>query len=343
MSIEAWPFLVSRNRYIDYRTVVAPDFICDAKIANLLARVTEGDLTEPGKGFLRHIYGSKIGSFTIVYRVLKATEKDLNYQGGDEIIKDQNGREIYLIEGFVIQGIKSKEEIYISHQNIEEIHLQLTEANQTLWKHIEPHLALPASIVTLSMDTNSSSLELEELEPFQEKYKKKGNQNSKGTENNSRIPMNLRFNGLFIKSKVKYIVFIVFIIVLLMIAFRLPNILFPSAANIYDCTTSQEYFITSKNINNIKKFLNKLQQDYPDAVIFLDGSLKVKSPTQWQSLTKRQKLDELESYTINLYGDIVQLQDHPLDLAISQLRNQKIVDYTTIKAKIINRRKCTKN
>ena len=46
MSIEAWPFLVSRNRYLDYRTVVAPKFICEAGISNLLARVADGDLTQ---------------------------------------------------------------------------------------------------------------------------------------------------------------------------------------------------------------------------------------------------------------------------------------------------------
>ncbi|NEQ12001.1 MAG: WD40 repeat domain-containing protein, partial [Moorea sp. SIO4E2] len=108
MSINAWPFLVSRNRYLDYRTVVAPDFICDAKIANLLARVTDGDLTEPGKGFIRQIAGTEAGDFTIVFRIIQATEKDLNSKEGDDILKDEFGRKIYLIEGVVIQGIKSK-------------------------------------------------------------------------------------------------------------------------------------------------------------------------------------------------------------------------------------------
>ena len=167
MSIKAWPFLVSRNRYLDYRTVVAPDFICEAKIANLLARVTDGDLTEPGKGFLRQIAGSKAGNFTIVFRVLKATKKDLNSKGGDEILKDQFVREIYLIEGVVIQGIKSKKNVSISHKNIEEVHKRLTEGYTQFWEHSEPHPAIPYPMLSLSMDGSSSPLQLEELKPFQ--------------------------------------------------------------------------------------------------------------------------------------------------------------------------------
>lgn len=70
MSIEVWPFLVSRNPIIDYRTVVAPDFICKAGIAKLLARVAEGDLTQPGFAIRREILGSKEGNFTVVFRVI---------------------------------------------------------------------------------------------------------------------------------------------------------------------------------------------------------------------------------------------------------------------------------
>ncbi|NEP05283.1 MAG: hypothetical protein F6K25_15440 [Okeania sp. SIO2G4] len=60
-------------------------------------------------------------------------------------------------------------------------------------------------------------------------------------------------------------------------------------------------------------------------------------------MTKREEVNELENYTINLYGNILKLQDHPLDLAIAQLRNQEIVEYINISAKIINRKECKRN
>ena len=113
-----------------------------------------------------------------------------------------------------------------------------------------------------------------------------------------------------------------------------------------ECTTTEEKKITFESKNESKKYINdvfnKLQKDYPNATIFLDGFFKVKSREQWQSLTKREKLSKSVNYTINLNGDSLELQDHPLDLAIAQLSNQQVVDYN-LQAKIINRKECTEN
>jgi hypothetical protein len=49
MTIQAWTFLISRNQSIDYKTVVAPDFISQAKIRSLLAKVSDDDFTESGQ------------------------------------------------------------------------------------------------------------------------------------------------------------------------------------------------------------------------------------------------------------------------------------------------------
>ena len=43
IEIQAWRFLVSRNQFLDYRTVVAPDFMCQVNIASVLAKAAEGD------------------------------------------------------------------------------------------------------------------------------------------------------------------------------------------------------------------------------------------------------------------------------------------------------------
>ena len=39
-------FLVSRNQYLDYRTGVAPNFMCEARASSILAKVAEKDVTE---------------------------------------------------------------------------------------------------------------------------------------------------------------------------------------------------------------------------------------------------------------------------------------------------------
>lgn len=70
--IQAWRFLVSRNQFLDYRTVVAPDFMCQVNIASLLAKTAEGDPISEDLAYYREIHGSKSGDLTIIYRVREA-------------------------------------------------------------------------------------------------------------------------------------------------------------------------------------------------------------------------------------------------------------------------------
>ena len=165
MSIEVWPFLVSRNRYIDYRTIVAPDFICDAKIANLLARAAEGELTKPGQGIMRQVIGSKAGNFTIAFRVIKAIEKDINLTGENNILKDQFGREIYIFEGIVARGIRK--DFFISDRDFQKAHYQLTTFYQKFWDLVSPLPAIPSQPFPLDMDSASRSLVLKKLPPIE--------------------------------------------------------------------------------------------------------------------------------------------------------------------------------
>lgn len=167
MSIKVWPFLVSRNRSLDYRTVVAPDFICQAGISNLLARVADGDLTQPGHVFVRQVQGSKVGDFTIIFQVIEATEKDINSQDGNQVLKDSFGREIYLIEGIVFQGIGKRN---IIQSDIQRAHSLVVESYKQFWNWTVPDSAIPSTAFFLTTETNSH-LKFEELDPFQVKSK----------------------------------------------------------------------------------------------------------------------------------------------------------------------------
>lgn len=168
MSIEAWPFLVSRNRDIDYRTVVAPDFIFQAGISNLLARVADGDLTKPGHAFIRRVQGSKAGDFTIIFRVVEATEKDINPEGGNQVLKDSFGREIYLLEGLVVQGTGK---VTVVQKDIEKAHALLIKNYSQFWGWTAPSAAISSEAFSLAINKASIPLNLEELELFQVRSK----------------------------------------------------------------------------------------------------------------------------------------------------------------------------
>ncbi len=170
MSFKAWPFLVSRNRYIDYRTIVAPDFICDAKISNLLARVAEGDLTEPNQAIIRQVVNSKVDDFTIVFQVVTAKEKDIDTEGNDRVLIDQFGREIYLFEGVVIKGIG---DVYLIDKDLEKAHKKSMKIYRKFWKLIEPSPAIPSQQFSTGTIDSGKLLKLENIRRFDAKYRQK--------------------------------------------------------------------------------------------------------------------------------------------------------------------------
>ena len=71
MNKEVWCFLVSANKYLDYRTVVAPDFMCEKKYTFVLAQTAGGEITDKDTAHYRKIINSKVGDLTLVFRVMK--------------------------------------------------------------------------------------------------------------------------------------------------------------------------------------------------------------------------------------------------------------------------------
>ena len=166
--MNAWPFLVSRNQYIDYQTVVAPDFICKAGISNILARTTEGDLTEPGNAFIRKIEGSKAGSFTIVFQVVEANEKDINPEGGNTLLTDFVGREISLIKGFILKGKQNPRDIEIYQRHIDKSYEYSVESYREFWEKTDSKSKITSSkAFLLEGEKNTKPLRLIELPSFE--------------------------------------------------------------------------------------------------------------------------------------------------------------------------------
>lgn len=160
--IQAWRFLVSRNQFLDYRTVVAPDFMCQINIASLLAEAAEGDPISEDHAYYREIYGSKSGNLTIIYRVLEAQARYINTDA-EGVLKDSFGREILFIEGIVVKGIHAS--LPITLENLEFDHQQLVHDYCDFWEWVSPQPAISSEARKLTFE-NSRTLGKINLPPY---------------------------------------------------------------------------------------------------------------------------------------------------------------------------------
>lgn len=151
--VQAWRFLVSRNQFLDYRTVVAPDFMCQVNIASLLAKTAEGDPISEDLAYYREIYGSKSGDLTIVYQVREAQARDIN-DDVEGILKDAFGRDIYFIEGIVLREIRTS--LSITLEDLESNHQRLIEDYCNFWEWVSPQPAIPSEARILTPNNGAT-------------------------------------------------------------------------------------------------------------------------------------------------------------------------------------------
>jgi len=149
--IQAWRFLVSRNQFLDYRTVVAPDFMCQANISSLLAKAAEGDSTNDDSVYCREIHGSKVGDLTIIYRVIESQARDINPET-DGALKDSFGREISWIEGIVVKGISAP--ISVTLEDLELNHQELINNYRDFWEWVSPQPSIVSDVTILQGEGN---------------------------------------------------------------------------------------------------------------------------------------------------------------------------------------------
>ncbi len=102
-TIRAWPFLVSTDATHGFTTVVAPQFMVEAGVADVLRNVTDGEVTPPGMAYLLPVTGLPTGALLIAYRISVAPGALVDSQ--DEILYDYQGRRILLVEGMVVEAL----------------------------------------------------------------------------------------------------------------------------------------------------------------------------------------------------------------------------------------------
>lgn len=94
MKSVAWPFLVSRNRTVDYGTVVIPEHLSRSRLMLELPRVVDVELTEHVAYASVSVEGRPL---TLGYRVVRAEQDGCAFA-------DSVGRAIHWIEGVILQG-----------------------------------------------------------------------------------------------------------------------------------------------------------------------------------------------------------------------------------------------
>ncbi|HEX8188984.1 MAG TPA: hypothetical protein VF586_11570, partial [Pyrinomonadaceae bacterium] len=98
MTTRAWPFLITCNPDIDYGTVVAPDFVCEAGAGDDFGGFAGGGETPGGQAYHREAHDERTGPLTLFYRVVEATS-DMIGEGGGRVLMDRHSRRVLLIEG----------------------------------------------------------------------------------------------------------------------------------------------------------------------------------------------------------------------------------------------------
>ncbi|MTJ54562.1 hypothetical protein FJR38_18805 [Anabaena sp. UHCC 0253] len=161
--IEGWVFLVSRSKNLGFRTIVAPDFMCDARVSSLIESVAGGKTTEAKKAIYRQIHNSAVGNLTLVFRVVETTYEDIEIEGNGKI-KDSFGREIKFIEGIVFRGTLT--EIKVSEDIFAKIHNDIKQPYQTFWQWRNPQATISSKLQSFEKPSESEYFELIIQEPY---------------------------------------------------------------------------------------------------------------------------------------------------------------------------------
>lgn len=100
----AWGFAVTRNKLLDWRPMMAPDFMIVQGGEYFLVHAADpGNGPDPSRVIERIVTSERYGDLTLVVRSIEATA---DFIGGSpqEQLTDRAGRPIKVIEGLVLRG-----------------------------------------------------------------------------------------------------------------------------------------------------------------------------------------------------------------------------------------------
>ena len=169
MNINAWPFLVSRTKYVDYQPVVTPSFL-QGRAAFLLAEAAVGEKTEPGYAWYREIHGPQSRNVSLIFRIVEAGTDFIHAQPGRRL-RDEEGRPILLIEGLVLLQGSSK--MFVLSSDFAMVRQQIQKAYANFWHTSDAVFeAVPSQSIMLSTHRaeGGKAIRLKTLSPFITRY-----------------------------------------------------------------------------------------------------------------------------------------------------------------------------
>jgi hypothetical protein len=167
MLIQIHPFLVSRNRTLDYRTVVAPKFMCDSGVAHQLAKAAGGKLTPLGHAVCREIQVTPPENLILVFRVIASDQQEIYSNASPEALLDPFGREILWIEGFILKDKINLPDLTL--EAFEIVHKHLLPSYQLFWESTDLFEAAVTPSEVIDLDTTVSDFRkiiYKEISPF---------------------------------------------------------------------------------------------------------------------------------------------------------------------------------
>ncbi|NEU76701.1 hypothetical protein PI95_030385 [Hassallia byssoidea VB512170] len=331
MTIQAWTFLISRNQSIDYKTVVAPDFISEAKIRSLLTKVTEEDFTESGQISIREVNGSEVGNFTVVFRSVKARNNDIGEEG-NKVLKDAVGREIYWVEGLVFQKNLHEMQYKIGESHLDQAHRYLQKKYREFWYEDKLSISYVIDLVKVTSESGNNFKVLEPLVitlrsqlPEHQSPRKKELKNYKYPPSKPVINKTSLFRLVLIAITALLLTGIVWEVCL----YFQPRKICMYVSN----SESVEFNLPNQTPLPLIERLKNLKEENKAAWILLKGSLDLeKSPNnQIQMEVKKQnkriknfgsiKIDSDEKNLLKL-----KIENYPIDLAIALIQNKTVTN-----------------
>jgi hypothetical protein len=143
MNLQVWPFLVSRNRYLGYQTVVAPSFMVEANITGLLAHQVGGEPSDYPQYL--ELPKTKVGDLSAIYRIVRAADENM-------VFRDESGRPILWIEGVVLRELA--QHITFSDDVLQEAHRRVESEYQQFWKQTSEGPVRRSTPFSIDIDSN---------------------------------------------------------------------------------------------------------------------------------------------------------------------------------------------
>jgi len=101
---EAWPFVVTRNRVLDWRPIIAPGFMVEQGGYYLLTHESATEEDQPSTAPRERVISTeRFGDLTLVYTTAPATRRLLG-EDSDQVLTDRGSRRISITAGLVLRG-----------------------------------------------------------------------------------------------------------------------------------------------------------------------------------------------------------------------------------------------